>query len=721
MLLTPLLLAALQTGSVSVDVSTDTVPALEPDSAAMATAYADAATRDLVRLARDRRGATEAALFRYQATVRHRASVRIRALRRDRLLYRRETASEVDWRRDGPTRVEILGAREVAPVVHPDVHIPEDLDGWARSMVPRPGDDRLILNPQGSGFAWHPLLEGGEAVYRYAMGDSTRIRLPDGREIVLVELRVTPRERDIRLITGSFWIETDEHAIVQAVYRPSREFDLERDLPRIDPSDADDVDEIPGLFKPIRFDLRYMTVEYGLWEMRWWLPRLIALDGWLQVGPARFPMDFEMAYSDYRVEGDRYGLPELPPVIRQLAGDSSVTPRPYEYGMVVEVPDSAALLESALLPGSIYDEASGLISEQELEELARRVGSLPSVPWEVGRPRATWPWQLGRGLLRYNRVEGLSAGVRVDWDLTRVRLDATARTGTADPAPVVELGAEASTLRRTWRMAAYRRLAPVDAGGRPLGPGNSLNALLFGRDNGLYFRASGAELRVSPAPGEHRYDLRLYAERQSAADWNTEFSLPEVFGGSHSFQPNIVAAEATQVGISAATGIDRGLDPAGVRWGADLELTAETGDFSFLRPGLATRLAVPVPGALLAAVELAGGTTLGSGDRTSAAPVQSLWYLGGPATVRGFPAGYMAGVDQVRARAELATEAPSIRLAAFSDAGWAGTRSAFDSDDIMASVGVGASFLDGMVRMDLARTLQPVRQWRLELYVDALF
>ncbi|HSH46367.1 MAG TPA: hypothetical protein VK966_11040, partial [Longimicrobiales bacterium] len=395
---TPLILAALQ--SVSVSVSVETAPdtlRLRPDSAAMATAYQDHAARELVRLARASRGDTEAALFRYQATMRQRLSVGLRAFRWDRLLYRRETAAHVDWRRDAPTRVEILGAREAIPVVQSGVQIPDDLDSWGRDMVHAPGDDRLPLAPEGNGFAWHPLVEGGEAVYRYAVGDSTTVRLPDGREIRLVELRVSPREPDIRLVTGSFWVERDGHAIVQAVYRPSREFDLERDLPRIDPDDAEDVDDVPGFLKPIRFDLRYVTVEYGLWDMQWWLPRLIAVDGSLQMGRAVFPATFETRYEDYRVEGDRYGLPELPPLIRDLAGYDRDTPTPYRPGTRVVVSDSSGLLENRHLPGSIFDE-DRLISDQELSELASRLGDLPAVPVVVERPRFAWPWELRPGL-----------------------------------------------------------------------------------------------------------------------------------------------------------------------------------------------------------------------------------------------------------------------------------------------------------------------------------
>jgi hypothetical protein len=719
----PLLLAALQGVTLTVTrppVADTLLPVA--DSVAMATAYRDEATRELVRLARAHRGVIDASVFRYTATARQRVSLGVRALRRDRLIYRRETASLVDWRRDGPSRVEVVGAREAVPIAMTGVRVPGDLEDWARSFVPRPGDDRLFVNPGGGGFAWHPLVEGGEALYRYETGDTTVIRLPDGGAVRLVELRVTPRERDIRVVTGSFWIELDNHAIVQAVFRPSREFDMERDLARMSPEDAGDVDDVPGIFKPVRFDIRYVTVEYGLWEMRWWMPRLMAFDGSLQLGALRFPINMELTYADYVVEPDRHGLPELPPLTLHLAGYPHARPLAHRYPTRVVIADTARLLASPLLPASVYAEGERLISEGELRELADRLGALPAVPWEVGRPSVSWPWEPGSGLLRYNRVEGLSAGARLDWDLTRAHLDLTGRIGTGDRVPYVELGATVPTLRRSWRVAAYHRLAAADPAARPFGLQNSLSALLLGQDQGLYFRGSGVEMRVEPAGGETRYRARVYGERQAAVARNTDFSVRRLLGGDHEFRPNIDADGADQVGASLWLGRDRGLDPAGVRWGGWLDLTAETGTFSFVRPGVTLRGGVPLPGRLLAAAELGAGTTLGAAGETGfAAPVQSHWFLGGPTTLRGFAPGTFSGPDHLRGRAELATRLPAARLVVFSDAGWAGSFDHYHGRDVAVSAGAGASLLDGLLRFDVARALRPITQWRLEMYVDALF
>ena len=42
-----------------------------------------------------------------------------------------------------------------------------------------------------------------------------------------------------------------------------------------------------------------------------------------------------------------------------------------------------------------------------------------------------------------------------------------------------------------------------------------------------------------------------------------------------------------------------------------------------------------------------------------------------------------------------------------------------DFDPLLLSAGVGASFLDGLVRLDLARALRTPTGWRVDLYLDA--
>jgi hypothetical protein len=436
------------------------------------------------------------------------------------------------------------------------------------------------------------------------------------------------------------------------------------------------------------------------------------------VGPARLPISVELTFADYVVEPDRHGLPELPPLQVRLAGDTLAGPRDFRYPVRVVVADTADLLASPLLASSFLGPRDRLISDADMREVADRLRSLPGAPWQATRPVIAWPWHVERGLLRYNRVEGLSAGVRADWDLNRASLDLTGRLGTGDLEPNLELGVELPGLRRDWRVAGYHRLAAIDPATRPLGIRNSLTALLFGEDDGLYFRTTGAELSVEPAAGQRRYRARLYLERQRPAPATTDFSLRRVLNEGHAFRESVAAEEADQAGLSLGFVAERGAGPASGRLAADLELTLETGTFTFARPAFTLEAGAPLSDRIALAAELGAGTTLGGEDPS---PVQSLWYLGGPGTLRGFVPGAFSGPDHLRGRLELGTLLPAARLVLFGDAGWAGSFEDYQHRDLAVSAGVGAGLLDGLLRLDLARAIRPTSDWRFHLYFDGLF
>ena len=68
----------------------------------------------------------------------------------------------------------------------------------------------------------------------------------------------------------------------------------------------------------------------------------------------------------------------------------------------------------------------------------------------------------------------------------------------ADLEPNVRLDVTRETLRRALTWSAYSELAAVDEDARHLGLGNSLTALLFGRDEGDYYRRAGTSLGWTP-------------------------------------------------------------------------------------------------------------------------------------------------------------------------------------------------------------------------------
>jgi hemolysin activation/secretion protein len=97
-----------------------------------------------------------------------------------------------------------------------------------------------------------------------------------------------------------------------------------------------------------------------------------------------------------------------------------------------------------------------------------------------------------------------------------------------------------------------------------------------------------------------------------------------------------------------------------------------------------------------------------------------LWYLGGIRSLRGYSIDTESGDAYWRARAELGRGLPVFRLTGFTDFGWAGDRTDLQTRASMLSVGAGVSFLDGLVRIDLARSLRGKRDWRLHASLDGI-
>jgi len=723
-----------------------------PPSGASGGAYLDSGAAALVRRARARKAGEDRSLLGYRAMATQRIGVGIRALSRDRILYHHEVAARIEWRRGGTTRIEALGARQGIPIASGRATVPEDLSDLIGDLAFDPDEDLLRITTGKSDSAGdddlrHPLAEGSEAHYRFASGDTTVLHFPDGRSLTVVELVVIPRRAEFWLVSGSFWFDAASYGLVRAVFRTARPFDLELD----EPGDASDV---PAPFRPVRAEIRYVTIEYGLHDFRWWLPRIVALEG---VGTAgslmSIPIRFERLYTEYQVDGGN-GLPSARPivvpqraagerparrervrvraeveikdrdrdsigtVVDSVAGQRIVTyshrsrdtkePRTVE---IVYPLDSMALAESPLLPPGFYDPGQQLLSEADAREIGRAVGLLPGLP---GLSRSALRWAPNDPtLLRYNRVEGLSFGARFDAESGPLALDASARLGWADLAPKAEVGLTRTTTGSRHRLAGYSRLSSVDAAARPFGVGNSLGAALFGRDDGDYFRAHGLELTGAPAPARPQwYAWRLFAEAQRAADKGTDASLRRLWDSGHRFRPMVSAASAEQLGASLDLRLRHGINPERLILAVDAHVEGSLGDYEFAKGFLTTRAAFPLPLGLATALEAAAGSSAGS------VPPQSLWYLGGPATLRGYAGAAAVGESFWRARADVSTRFTGARVALFGDAAWAGPRADLGTGSPLLSWGIGASFLDGLVRLDAARGVRWPAGWRVDLYWD---
>jgi len=652
-------------------------------------------------------------LLEYETVGRERVDAVLRNPIRDRIVHREETVARILWRRDAPGEIELLGARQVRPVVNARVSLPSGLGGQASSLAFEPGHDLLWLAGlvDDGETVVHPLAAGAEAHYRYRSGDTTRIRLRDGRVVRVAELQVEARRQGFAYWEGGVWIDLDSHAPVRMVLRPSRPFDLALDTP--------DDDEIPGFLQPIRAEVRFLSVEYALWDGRWWLPRSMAFEAGGMVGPLR-PLSamirYERSYGEFRVLGspeDAAG--EQPAPLERCPRGSPHLCRCTDgrcslYAVTVPA-DTSSLLESPHFAGSIFDPGGALVTAREMEEIARTFDRL--VRPTLGLPMAPVVTTefLTLHSFRYGRVEGLGVSGRVEADFHTLAADLRASLGIPTWEAGAEVGVRAERFRRSTRLAAYRRLTPVPLTRLP-GPGSSLSSLLLGRDDSDLYRATGADLLVRPPElAPQRYALRIFAERQASVDAGVDFSLRSALGGE-GFRPNVVAEEADLYGASLSLRRSWGENPRGVRARAEAEVEGVEGDFRYLRPGVALGLGIPLPGGLLASLEGAGGTAWGE------LPRQAMWHLGGAQTVRGYAGAAAVGESYWRGRGEISTALPAARLGVFFDAGWAGGREELSATPALASVGVGAAFLDGLLRVDLAQGVRGPGLLRLDLTLE---
>ncbi len=647
--------------------------------------------------------------------------------------------------------------------------------------------DEEVFQPSSEDF-WlaHPLGEGADSLYRFQSGDTLTLSFPDGRRLEAIQLEVLPREADSHRISGALWIEPSTGALVRAVYRFSRRFDAMRDIPELQREEERGTFRyVPGLFKPWTFDLTLMAVDYGLWDFEVWLPRSMRMEGEAGAGIIKVPVTMDLSYriesvtmADDEVDAGPDPANEqegaaaasrtaaadrAPPepadrtpaadgslrevhfetraeamafIARLLSDDDGID---YELMSDAEMPardresflivprERSLVATSPHLPPPIWENAIGFPSDDEIEGFMASLANLPAPPMQTIPWSFNWGWAR-HDLLRYNRVEGPAVGGQFETELSgRHALGGSAFFGLADLRPKVRLEMRRSTVYRRLTLGGFHELRPTDPAGGYLGFGNSMNALLFGRDDGEYYRASGADLTWRPPDGSRdSFLFRVYGERQSAVTAETDFALFRVFDGEWGFRPNLVAENVEETGATLRVSPWWGNNPVKAQLGLELEgrgaTWRRTGEEAWSRYGQATgtlRAIVPVRGdgwrSWRVGAEAAAGTIWGD------APVQRHWFLGAAATLRGYPASTLSGSSFVRARLELSRAFEGVGVILFGDAGWAGSRDLFSRDDFLYGVGMGGSILDGLIRMDLSQGLKgPYKDFRIDLYLDAI-
>jgi hypothetical protein len=823
------------------------------------TAFADERARTLLHRARAARHEQDSALHSYDAKsyLRMSLGLGIRRLGAERLLFRTEHAARVRWSRESGVWIETTGRRNLVPMGSADLDLSEAtpvpyFPGREALWLPS-SEMRTVRNEVDEKDLLHPLATGAEAYYRYETGDSVQIQTSD-RKIQLRELRISARRPEWRAFVGSFWFDTERGSLVRAAYRMAAEIDIWQEVSEEQRRQIRELEErvrtdtgklaeearkkiggireegrgtkIAGMFlSPMRAKVSGITVEYGLYQGRFWLPKLNVFEGEMQATFIRLPMRYEESYRYDDVNG-RAPLPKVPVVgeagitaddtlyvsrgflrigsgpppargdtsvaalraredsviqYRHRRGDSlrtladslertngdtvqinalrlraarnrsiirsmerrreecardstyfAGTSTMYDGALRIGIRfpcDTAKLATSPDLPSSILSDDDVMFSTADRDRLLAGLDFALQPGWGPQRPQ----FHTGLDLLRYNRIEGLSLGASLTSELgLGYTAHATGRFGIADRYFNGELSLSRSNGREDVALRAFHRLAVAnDDWGAPLSFGASLANVLYSRDEGFYYRSWGAEIggnRSAPGPMRGaRMRWRLFAERQYSAgvEPNTRVSLGQWLADTR-FSDNIAAQQLVAVGAGAELARSFGIDPKGIRFDARVRTEgAATNRSDSLRATGYGRLVLDGTasrpfGRFALAITGAGGTSVGD------LPIQRAFYIGGLHTVRGQfarPAGPgRVGDTFWLGRAELGTAFRALRPTVFYDVGWAGSRDALSRmRQPLSGAGTGLSLLDGLIRIDFSRGIQPEQRWRTDLYIGARF
>ena len=471
-------------------------------------------------------------------------------------------------------------------------------------------------------------------------------------------------------------------------------------------------------------DISTVVVDYVLWDFRQWLPRSVRGEGYFSTGSevsstdvpnmvTPFSRHWTFTIEEVRFRGEEEAGPTRHTSEELLRRWSEEGDSVYAVGgevdsagpgeaIVILPRDRRELATSDLLPPPLWDESAGGISREETDEMGAKLATIGTVEGTEEGVAGRSPWFFEPPvttvrLLRYNAVEGLSVGTRLRRDFDWGRGVLTLRAGTRRLEPDANLTVERD--HSTWRVrgSVYHSLLTTDLDQGGLA--RSADGLLTGKDSADYYLAAGAAVEILPGRKERPWaSLRLFAERQQTF-------LP----GGYSRRGGAVLRWKPWWG---------GFSRWSVTGGADLYARATAGDDSNLKAAATGSLIVPLAARWSAGLEAGAARTWGD-----PAP-QDLWYLGGTGDwLRGYPARALVTSSVLRARAELQRPVRFLRGSLFAD--WAGA----DGQDLH-SAGFGLSFMDGIMRLDIARglssrvgptgeTIEP--GWRIHVRGDATF
>jgi hypothetical protein len=538
------------------------------------------------------------------------------------------------------------------------------------------------------------------------------------------------------LIAGDLWLDNQTAEIVRLMFVYVGDFLWETpdEGTSADTADVRNANKWANRIVKLEADL-----EYALYESRYWMPYrqllqlTVSIPWFLNI---TVPVRFLTTFDDYEVNTSRMPVFEVAPLdeastrsrrARRCPGNLESCERDETGSFLVGRHENGGRWEMHYPPtDSLTHFAWGNElsldldpdDENRLRETIATLGELQEqlpADW-VGRMNHTLAWESFSDLFRYNRAQGVSfgAGYQIETGLAFTSLIGRANFGMSDRRVTASL---------TWRrdgpsgridIQAFHRVREVEPWTSGLGFGNSLNAVFAGHDDADYLLALGSGMSfVSHGRGLLR-DAEMYVafERQRSIQTRARSGINDVLGGTGFFPANapIVNGDYLRAGLSRRSGIGP------FQFGQGIETLYRLEDEA---------LAARIWGTATSSFEVfgRGGSIRARAGQLFGDDLEQMWFrVGGPQTVRGYDYGVRRGRGVWSVQFDVAVmRARAVTPVLFADAGgvenarFVPTLGSVSGTEPLVGVGAGVSFIGGLVRLNLAKGLNPEGDIRFDL------
>jgi hypothetical protein len=613
-----------------------------------------------------------------------------------------QLATLLQWRQPGVSDQRIVGRRDTL-VLPADVGFYRDRYGVITNNL----GDRVVLGDGNDVRDLpHPLSPAGRSRHSFALADSLALALPDGRRVEVYELLVRPRAPDAAAMVGSLYVAKATGDVVRLAVTFTRAAILDARIERLS-----------------------LVLENLLVEGRYWLPfrqqvEVVRVATWLDF-PARGIVRARWDVCCHDVIADT-ATRELPPLPRDgavLLANPGTVVRQAPAGELAQHEWTSPIAR-------VLDPGDALATDEETREVEARAEELVQARMMDRTTRGLAGQRLS-DFARFNRVEGAALGVGARLPLapawsTGLQL----AYGFSDQVVKARLDVRWRP-RAALALQAFGERIYRDASDVPETSGvrSSLSALLVADDNVDPYEVEGGGVAAEVELGVRtRLDVTASYERQSplavnATPWSGEFG------------PTIPALELETARLEAV--LQRGLvaGPLGGMWTWRLAARAgfvtprsgaPDGAYGRLAGSAAWQRRIGAPTLVLAAS--AGAVTGG------VVPSQDLLRFGGITTGPGYSFHSFAGRLAWSQRAELRVPVPfpsvtlftygrtppHMTLAPYGHLVCIAERSGGD-DGCYPSVGLGATFLFDLLRLDAAYGFRADGGWKFGVDVGRVF